>query len=155
MGQLSTLGIITSMTTLSRMWNESDDRRYVDFYMEKLRRGEDVFFGLIESPGGDSIVPILIEEFRRDPDSKVRTALIRVISEFRLRSSIPFFAEAFRDTSPLVWKAALDAFFAVPCAESLTALESVGESVQDEKQRSWLSEAIDQLREQLTKDEDA
>jgi hypothetical protein len=137
------------------MWNESDDKKHVAFYMEKLRRGEDVFFGLIESPGGDSIVPLLIEEFRRDPDSKVRTALIKVISEFRLRSSIPFFAEALRDPSPLVWKAALDAFFAVPCAESLAAMESAGASVQDEKQRSWFSEAIDQLREQLAKDENA
>ncbi|MDB6112833.1 MAG: hypothetical protein JWR69_4583 [Pedosphaera sp.] len=154
-GRIPLLGIITRMTTVSRMWNESDDRKYAAFYMEKLRRGEDAFFGLIEGPGGSSVVPILIEEFRRDADPKVRKALIRVISEFRLRSSVPFFAEALRDASPLVWKAALDAFFAVPCAESLAALESVGESVQDKKQRSWFSEAIDQLREQLAKDENA
>ncbi|MDB6029180.1 MAG: hypothetical protein JWM68_5403 [Verrucomicrobiales bacterium] len=137
------------------MWNESDDREYVAFYLEKLRRGEDAFFGLIDSPGGDSIVPLLIEEFRRDTDPKVRTTLIKVIAEFGLHSSIPFFADALRDTSPSVWKAALDGFFAVPCAESLAALESAGESVQDKTQRSWFKEAIDQLRNQLAKEKDA
>jgi HEAT repeat protein len=137
------------------MWNESDDREFVAFYMEKLRRGEDAFFGLIDSPGGDSIVPLLIEEYRRDADPKVRTTLINVIAQFGLRSSIPFFAEALRDTSPPVWKAALDAFFTVPCVESLATLESVSGSIQDAKQRRWFSEAIDQLREQLAKDHDA
>jgi hypothetical protein len=133
------------------MWNENDDRNYVAFHMEKLRRGEGVFFDLIEAPGGSSIVPMLIEEFRRDTNPTVRTALVGVISEFRLRSSIPFFVEALRDANPSVWKAALDAFFAVPCAESLAALETVEASVQDGKQRNWLSEAVGQLREQLLK----
>ena len=50
-------------------------------------------------------MPLVIEEFSRERDFAARETLLRVIAEFRLAETVPFFAERLFDAH---WMAALD-----------------------------------------------
>jgi hypothetical protein len=95
-----------------------------------------------------AIVPLLIAEFRREPDAKFAGELLRVIAEFRSADTIPFFAERLFDAH---WKAALDFFVAQASPEALNALEHARTRRFDRQRetdefRAWLEEAISQAQ---------
>jgi hypothetical protein len=70
-----------------------DPQDSVQLYLRELRTGDrdNAFHSLIESD--PSIVPLLIDEFRRETDTKFRGEILKVIGEFRLPETVPFFAE--------------------------------------------------------------
>jgi hypothetical protein len=83
-----------------------DPQDSVQLYLRELRTGDrdNAFHFLIESD--PSIVPLLIDEFRRETDTKFRGEILKVIGEFRLPETVPFFAQRLFDG---FWKTALDA----------------------------------------------
>jgi hypothetical protein len=118
----------------------------VQHYLAELRLGnrDNAFHSLIEAD--PAIVPLLIAEFRRESDVAFRDRLLRVIAEFRLPDSIPFFAERLFDAH---WKAGLDFFVAQASPEALKALERARTRRFDSQKetdefRTWLEEAISQ-----------
>jgi HEAT repeat protein len=126
----------------------------IAWYLDRLRRGKvnDAFFDLIEL--GPSALPILIDAFRREPDNSVRAFLLNVIWEFRSPASIPILADALNDPDPEVWKQALDGLVTIKSKEALSALQAeklrrLETDAETAEFRSWLDEAIEQLREQI------
>jgi hypothetical protein len=114
-----------------------------------LRHGnrDNAFHSLIEAD--PAIVPLLIDEFRREPDATFRDALLRVIAEFRLPDTVPFFAERLFDAH---WKAGLDFCVAQASPDALNALEGARARTFDSQRetddfRAWLEEAITQAHE--------
>ena len=123
--------------------------QFVQHYLAELRHGnsDNAFHSLIEAD--PAIVPLLIAEFRREPDATFRDELLRVIAEFRLADTIPFFAERLFDG---FWKTALDALVMQASPAAIDALEHArARTFDSQKQaadfRSWLEEAIEQARE--------
>lgn len=122
--------------------------QFVQHYLAELRHGNssNAFHSLIEAD--PATVPLLIAEFRREPDAAFRDELLRVIAEFRLADTIPFFAERLFDAH---WKAALDFFVAQASPEALNALERARTRRFDSQRetdefRAWLDEAISQAQ---------
>jgi hypothetical protein len=122
--------------------------QFVQHYLAELRHGnrDNAFHSLIEADPG--IVPLLIAEFPREPDATFRDELLRVIAEFRLPDTIPFFAERLFDSH---WKAALDFLVAQASSEALSALERARTRRFDNQRethefRAWLDEAISQAQ---------
>ena len=122
--------------------------QFVQHYLAELRHGnrDNAFHSLIEAD--PAIVPLLIAEFLREPDVTFGDVLLRVIAEFRLPETIPFFAERLFDRH---WKRALDFLVAQASPEALSALETARtrrfDSQRDRDEfRAWLDEAIAQVR---------
>ncbi len=68
-------------------WND-----YCSYYIEKLRSRErdDGFHGLIEAD--HSVVPILIDAYRKEKDPVMRCQLVHIIWHHRQQMTIPFLA---------------------------------------------------------------
>jgi len=122
--------------------------QFVQHYLAELRHGtrDNAFHSLIEADS--AIVPLLIDEFRCEPDATFRDAILRVIAEFRLPDTVPFFAERLFDAH---WKAGLDFFVAQASPEALNALERARARRFDSQRetdefRAWLDEAISQAQ---------
>ena len=122
--------------------------QFVQHHFAELRHGnsDNAFHSLIEA--NPAIVPLLIAEFRREPDAKFGGKLLRIIAEFRSPDTIPFFAERLFDAH---WKAALDFFVAQASPEALSALERArtrrfDSQRETEEFRAWLDEAISQAQ---------
>ena len=120
--------------------------QFVQHHLAELRHGngDNAFHSLIEAD--PAIVPLLIAEFRRQPEATFRDELLRVIAAFRLPDTIPFFTERLFDAH---WKAGLDFFVAQASPEALNALERARTRRFDSQRgtdefRAWLEEAIAQ-----------
>jgi hypothetical protein len=134
-------GLGSRMTT-----NKISD--YARYYLGKLRSGdrENAFHSLIEADA--TIVPVLVEEFKRDPDVSFRTEVLKIIAEFRQPETIPFFEERLHDE---FWKTALDCLVMQSSPAAVEALERARERRFDTDKethyfREWLQEAIEQAR---------
>jgi hypothetical protein len=123
--------------------------QFVQHYLTELRQGnrDNAFHSLIEAD--PAIVPLLIAAFSREVDVAFRDDLLRVIAEFRLPDTIPFFADRLFDAH---WKAALDFFVAQASPQAVAALERARTRQFDSDRetdefRAWLEEAITQAQE--------
>jgi HEAT repeat protein len=122
----------------------------MEFYLRKLksRDFDAAFHGLIEVDS--AIVPELIEAYRKETDPGIRSELVRIIWQHRQALLIPFLGEALSDSSPEVWKSALDGLVALASPDALTILNAaLTRTFTTEKEadtfRKWVQEAIDQL----------
>jgi hypothetical protein len=123
-------------------------RQFVRHYVAELRGGsrDNAFHSLIEAD--PAIVPLLIAEFRGEPDATFRDELLRVVAEFRSPDTIPFFAERLFDAH---WKIALDFLVAQASPAAVSALERAHTRRFDSQRetdefRAWLEEAIAQAQ---------
>ena len=122
--------------------------QFVQHYLAELRHGDrdNAFHSLIEAD--PAIVPLLIAEFAREPDATFGSELLRVIAEFRLPDTIPFFAERLFDEH---WKTALDFFVAQASPAAVSALERArtrrfASQQETDEFQAWLAEAIAQAQ---------
>lgn len=122
---------------------------FAQHYVRELREGDstNAFHSLTEADA--RIVPLLIAEFARASDTALRIQLLRVIAEFRLLETVPFFAERLFDS---FWKTALDALVMQASPAAITALERGRARTFDSKKetadfRVRLKEAIEQAKE--------
>jgi len=118
-------------------------------YVRELREGDstNAFHSLTEAD--PRIVPLLIAEFARASDSAFRTQLLRVIAEFRLLETVPFFAERLFDS---FWKTALDALVMQASPAAIAALEHGRARTFDSPKQTAdfgvrMEEAIEQAKE--------
>lgn len=121
---------------------------FVQHYVAELRHGnrDNAFHSLIEAD--PAIVPLLIAEFSREPDVAFRAELLRVIAEFRLPDTIPFFADRLSDAH---WKIALDFLVSQASPEALRVLQGArARTFENQREagefRAWLEEAIVQAQ---------
>jgi HEAT repeat protein len=119
------------------------------FYLDCFRKGDRdaAFFGLLEL--GIEIHHHLMNLFRIEPETNVRTFLVQVIWQSRQPSVIPFLAEALRDNEPTVWKQALDGLVSLASPEVLKVLVTALERASTADFRHWLEEAISQVEGNL------
>lgn len=129
-------------------WNE-----YTAYYIKRLRGpdSDDAYHSLIEA--GNAIVPILIDAYRTEQDSVIRSELVKVVSQHQLPEVIDLLSEAIDDPAPEIWKSALDGLVATGGQLAIRVLESARQRLQpsDRKEHTkaeWIDEAIQQIREQ-------
>ena len=104
-------------------------------------REDDAFHGLLES--GVQMIPELIAAYEATDDTELRSFIISVVSEYRDLDSSGFLRHALRRSESLIWKRALDGLVAMGCAEDL---EHVLVTTSDDDKRSWIVEAIEQIK---------
>lgn len=116
----------------------------IRFFLDQARAGdsESAFHGLREL--GVSCLPEIQSAYRSEPDSQIRAFILSVVREWRSPSSVGFLAEAIQESSPDVWKAALDGLVTLASAEAALELESAICQERDDLRREWLREAWDQ-----------
>jgi hypothetical protein len=125
-------------------------REYVERYLQRPRRGEDVFFDLTgHSP---FIEPYLIKAYGNERDREVRFGLLEAISENRLSESVVFLGQVLETD---LWKPALDGLVTIggPSAAKVLKKERqrIVEGEGGRKQRvrfEWIDEAIQQIIDQ-------
>ena len=129
-------------------WNE-----YAAFYIERLKGpdGENAYHSLIEAD--NAIIPILIDAFRDEQDSEIRSDLVEVIWQHPLPDTTGFLSEAVDDPAPEVWKSALDGLVAIGGKPAIQILESARQrlwsgSRKERTKAEWIDEAIQQIKEQ-------
>ena len=115
-------------------------------YLAELHHGDsdNAYHCLIEAD--PAIVPLLGAEFTRETDATFRSGLLRVIAEFRLPETVPFFADRLFDD---YWKTALDFLVGQHSPEAVAALEQArsrtfATQAETDEFREWLEEAIEQ-----------
>ncbi|MDB6065563.1 MAG: hypothetical protein JWR26_1771 [Pedosphaera sp.] len=91
-----------------------------------------------------------MEIFQSENTPDIRGELIRIIWQDRQPSTIPFLGKALSDSSPEVWKSALDGLVAVSSPEAIPILKAALNRVLSTKRktdtfRKWVEEAIEQL----------
>lgn len=131
----------------------TDWHEYAAFYIERLRgpESEDAYHSLIEAD--NSIIPILIDAFRTEQDSEIRSDLVAVIWQHRVPETTDFLIEATNDPAPEVWKSALDGLVAIGGQDAIQALELARERLHPDSRKEytkeeWIDEAIQQIKEQ-------
>jgi hypothetical protein len=132
-------------------------KEYADYYIKRLRgpESESAYHSLIEAD--DVIIPTLIDAFRTEKDTAIRSELVEIIWQHRSFDTIGFLSEAIKDPSPDVWKNAMDGLVALACPKSLDVLRSVRTRAfpkerQTEEFQRWLKEAIEQADERMKSD---
>ena len=125
-------------------------KSYVEFYLSKLRAGdfETAFHSLREA--GRSVIPILIDEFRKERDASVRAELVAIIWNHRQPETVGFLAEALSDSDAKVWRSALDGLVALASPATLEVLKTaLSRQLPSKKQtdqfHEWVKEAITQI----------
>jgi HEAT repeat protein len=122
---------------------------YAAYYIDRLADDENAHFALIEAPR--AIIPILSSAFRSESDAAKRSMTLHVIWQYRDPSTIPLIGEGLQDSSPLVWKQALDGLIAIGGPESISIIEAAygrhfGGEVDQAQFQLFLDEALEQLR---------
>jgi hypothetical protein len=132
--------------------NETLDKTkdYVHYYLTLLRQGEEdmAFAGLID--GGPGIVPRLIEGYRNEVSTRVKSELLEIIAQYRLTGTESFFYEALMDPSSEIWKAGLDGLvrMGTPIAKALlqASMRQAHCGARDEALfKKWVVDALDNI----------
>lgn len=123
----------------------------VEHYLCEFRsgRGDDAFHSLIEADS--AIIPELIKAYENAKEIDTKVFLIKVISEFRLDSSLCFLRHALRRDEPQIWKAALNGMAMAESPEAADAMNHVLSSVPVSTKRDWIEEAITNAKAGMTK----
>ena len=98
------------------------------------------------------VIPLLVKVFREEIDPTIRSELVRIVSEFRSNTAIPFLKDVLSDPIPEVWQAAIDGLVASGAPDALSALEGIKTDRELYKRRpsayaKWIEEACEQLEE--------
>ena len=120
----------------------SSPKSTVDHYLGEFRAGrcEDAFHGLIEADS--AIITDLISAYEDTTDLDTKVFVIKVISEFRLDSSLYFLRHALRRDEPRIWKAALNGMALAGSPKAVDAMDHVLSSIQDSDKKEWIEEVI-------------
>jgi hypothetical protein len=139
------------------MKNLDSTNDYVEFYLAKLRNGDfdSAFHSLTEA--GHSVIPKLIDAFYKETAPDVRAELVKIIWNHRRPETASFFGEALRDSSPEVWKSALDGLTTLATSGALEVLKAaVIRPFTSKKEadyfRKWIKEGIEQVEQQMAND---
>ena len=118
-------------------------------HLERLGDDEDAWFALVKA--SPAIIPLLASAFHSEDNAAKRATILNVIWHHRDHSIIPLLGEALQDSSPLVWKQALDGLVTIGGPESVSTIDAArsrkfsSDSGQIEF-REFLDEALQQLR---------
>jgi hypothetical protein len=134
---------------ISKAVTPSDLDQFAAYYLERLEDDEDAWFALVKAPF--AIMPLLAAAFRSETDAGKRATILNVICQRRDPSTIPLLGEALHDSSPLVWRQAIDGLVATSGPESISTIEAARSRKfsRDSLQREFhefLDEALQQLR---------
>jgi len=110
---------------------------------------EGAFHNLIEID--HAVVPYLISAFQAETDDAIRAVLVEIIWQHRQPETDKFLLEALEDSSPKVWKNALDGLVTLGSPEVATKLESIRKRVATKwpDRICWIDEALGQITESL------
>jgi len=127
----------------------SELEEYAAHYLGRLGDDEDAYFALIEAP--HEIIAFLALAFRSEAGPQKRSMILNVIWQHRQPSAIPSLREGLWDTSPIVWKQALDGLVTIGGQESISTIEAANSRSFDceadaREFRASLDEALLQLR---------
>jgi hypothetical protein len=129
-----------------------DAREWADHYVAMLHSSdateqENAYFSLIEA--NESIIPILAEYFRAEPDAEIRATLVQVAGEYHVPDSLRLLAEALEDPVDEVWKCSLDGLVAIGSSGALEVLREArtraASGQRDVGFLRWVDDAIDQV----------
>jgi hypothetical protein len=121
---------------------------YATYYLDRLDEDEDAWFALVEAP--QAIMPFLISAFCSESDAAKRSTILNVIWQHRVPSTIPLFGEALQDSSPLVWKEALDGLVALGGPQCIATVDAAyGRTFDQAAEQIYYREFLDEAREQL------
>jgi hypothetical protein len=117
--------------------------------LERLGDDEDAWFALVEAP--PAIIPVLASAFHSEFDAGKRATILNVIWQHRDPSSIPLLGDGLQDSSPLVWKQALDGLVTIGGPESISTIKAARSrkfscDPDQRKFREFLDEALQHLR---------
>ena len=90
------------------------------------------------------LYPMSFEISRHSPSSSSKVALIRVVSEYRTKDALPFFANLLRVADGEIWKTALDGIISIGGEAAVNCLHEVSKTLNSEK-RPWVDEAVSQI----------
>jgi HEAT repeat protein len=131
-----------------------DVRAVVAEVLAQFRTGQEgpAFFALVHPRPG--LLSALAEAFPLEKDAHVRAFLVKVLWERRDPTVLSLLATALGDRNAEVWKEALNGLVALASPQSLDILgraleEPVSGRSEPDKFGSWVSEAIDQVKEAL------
>ncbi len=121
-----------------------NSREIISYYVAMFLSGktEDAFHGLADH--GPELVPELIVAYEASTSSETKQLLLEVLSYLGSPEAGLFLRHQLRRREPAIWKKALDGLVRVRGTEYL---EHVLASTQDEPKRSWIEEAISQIRD--------
>lgn len=134
------------------MSDQAED--YRDFVARQvLRLGgperKDAFLELADMP--PTILPLLIDAYWHAHDAEIRTALIRLVGQFRLDESVRFLCQALDDIHDPAWMAALDALVDLGTPRVVRELRDVVAMLNpDDGRLAWVSLALEQLMQSLS-----
>ena len=121
-----------------------DLQEFVDHYVAELS-GPNAFsalHSLIEA--GPSALPLVVEAFHAATDPRVRLSLVKLVSEYRSESAVPFLALCVTDRQADIWRAALDGLVILGGASAMEALREA-RTAATPYQRPWIDEAMQQI----------
>jgi HEAT repeat protein len=131
-----------------------DAQALVAEVLVQFRAGEEdrAFFALLHTRTG--LQSALEDAFRLEKDAHVRAFLVKVLWEQRDPAVLSLLASALGDRNAEVWKEALNGLVTLASPHSLEILgdalrQPISGRAEQDKFGSWVSEAIDQIKEAL------
>jgi HEAT repeat protein len=123
------------------------DRGHIDALVSELSGvgRENAWHSLAEL--GPVVAPDVIAILQTIDEPTVAVELIRLLAEYRSLEAIPFLVGRLRDPKRDVWQAALDALVTIGTVQSAEALTAAAATRMPEDRQEWISEALDQIRE--------
>ena len=110
------------------------------YYIDRIEE-EDSFHALIEA--GDHILPRLESQFQAESAPERRTAIIRIIREYRNPKALALLTHALSDPVESVWQEALNGIVTIGGEEAIAVLRAALSDSSPSK-REWITEAIKQ-----------
>jgi hypothetical protein len=122
----------------------------VGYYLQQLsgQEAENAWHSLVEE--GPAALPYLLNSFNSTNDKELQILLLQIVCQSRAEEAIPFLREHLHHQVPEIWKTAIDGLVMIGSKESLHALEALSATTTPERQE-WIEEAIQQIREELHK----
>lgn len=130
--------------------DEGDYRAFVAGQVARLGGigHEQAFLELAEMP--PEVAPVLIDAFWQARDAEARTALVRIVGQFQLESTVRFLVQALDDIHDPTWMAALDALVDIGTPRVVRELRNVAATLNpDDGRLTWVQLAMEQLMESL------
>jgi HEAT repeat protein len=121
-----------------------DLQEFVDHYVSELS-GPNAFsawHSLIEA--GPSALPLVIEAFHAAPNPQVKISLVKLASEYRSETAVPFLVMCLSDRRSDIWKAALDGLVILGGAAAMEGLREA-RTTAPRDQRHWIDDAMQQI----------
>jgi|SRR5688572_22857110 len=121
-----------------------DLQEFVDHYVSELA-GPNAFsawHSLIEA--GASALPLVVEAFHASANPQVKLSLVKLASEYRSETAVPFLMLCLSDRRSDIWKAALDGLVILGGAAAMEALRAARTTASSD-QRPWIDDAMQQI----------